>query len=267
MRLAAALLRAPIRALRRGTLWWSIAMGALVALTVGFWPAFKGGSGISEAIDQLPAGIVQAFGLEDFGTPAGFLRGNLYEVLVPLLLACAAIAFVSGQTASEEANGRLEIFLAQPVGRRTQFLFRALAVGLALVAVVVVIGAVQFVTDAMVGLEIDRGRLLATIVLCGLLAFLHGAIAFAVAGWRGRPSLVLGVGIGITVAGYVVSALFKLSDTLAPWRHVSPWDWAFGGDPLVNGAEPWRFLALAVPGVAAVILGVMLVGRRDVAAA
>ena len=52
--------------------------------------------------------------------------------------------------------------------------------------------------------------------------------------WLGRPGIVLGVGMALAVAGYVAVALFPLSDVLEPWKHASPWDWALGGDPLVN---------------------------------
>ena len=100
------LVATPLSSLRRAAIWWAAGLAALIVVTVAFWPAFRGSSGISEAIGQLPTGIVQAFGLEDFGTPAGFLRGNLYEFFVPLLLAVAVVAFVNGQTAADETNGR-----------------------------------------------------------------------------------------------------------------------------------------------------------------
>jgi hypothetical protein len=66
----------PLRAMRRATFWWCLGLAALVTGTISVWPAFKGSSGISQAMDQLPSGVVQAFGLADFGTPAGFLRGT-----------------------------------------------------------------------------------------------------------------------------------------------------------------------------------------------
>ena len=92
-------------------------------------------------------------------------------------------------------------------------------------------------------------------------------LAFAVASAKARPSLVLAVGIGAAVAGYVVAALFPLSDLLEPWHHLSPWDWAFGGDPLVHPTELWRYAALAVPTVALAAIGTVVVRRRDIAAA
>ncbi|HET7028732.1 MAG TPA: ABC transporter permease subunit [Candidatus Limnocylindrales bacterium] len=261
------LVAGPLRHLRRSTLGWGIGLAALVGLTVAFWPAFRDSSGISQAIDSLPSGLVEAFGLEDFGTPAGFLRGNLYEFIVPLLLAIAAIAAANGLTAAEEDSGRLEIYLAQPVSRGALFLGRALAVAAWVAVITILILAVQLASDSIVGLAIDTGLVVATVVLCGLLALAHGALALAVAGWSARPALVLSIGVAVVVAGYLVAALFPLSDVLEPLQALSPWEWALGGDPLVNAAEPWRYVSLVVPTVALTIFGLVGFTRRDVRAA
>jgi ABC-2 type transport system permease protein len=250
----------PLRAMRRATFWWCLGLAALVAATISIWPAFKGSSGISQAIDQLPAGVVQAFGLADFGTPAGFLRANLYDFFVPLLIVIAAVVLANGQTASEEASGRLELYLAQPIDRRAVLLGRA-------IAALVVLLVVQLGADAAVDLGIDTGYLVSTIALCALLGALHGSLAVAIAGVRARPSLVLGVGIGVAIAGCVVASLFPLSSVLAPWRHISPWDWAFGGNPLDHATELWRYAALAVPSVILTAIGVFAVARRDISGA
>jgi ABC-2 type transport system permease protein len=261
------LVAGPLRALRRSILWWSVGLASLVAATVAFWPAFEGSSGMSTLLDQLPSGMIDAFGLADFGTPAGYLRANLYDFFMPLLLAIAAVAMANGQTAGEEANGRLELYLAQPVDRRSVLLGRAMAVLVALAIITVVLAVVQFAGDAAVDLRIDSGYLASTIVLSGLLGLLHGSLAVAIAGVWARPSLVMGVGIGVAIAGCVIAALFPLSDVLAPWGHLSPWDWAFAGDPLGHPTEAWRYVALALPSVALTALGVLAVSRRDIAAA
>ena len=136
----------------------------------------------------------------------------------------AAVTLANGQTAGEEASGRLELYLAQPVDRRMVFLGRAVAT---LVAVAVITGAVAVVqlgADAAVGLRIDSAHLLSTIALCALLGIFHGSLALAIAGLRGRPSLVMGTGLAVALAGCLVTALFPLSSVLAPWQHLSPWD-------------------------------------------
>lgn len=261
------LVSGPLRQLRRSLIGWGIGLGGLVAVTVAFWPAFRGSSGISEAIDQLPAAVVDAFGLAGFGTPAGFLRGNLYEFIVPLLLAVAAVAAANGLTAAEEDAGRLETYLSQPVTRQAVFVGRTLSLALWLVVLTAWIVLVQLASDAVVGLEIDASRVVSTVVLCGLLALLIGTLALAVAGWLPRPSAVLAIGIAVAVGGYLVAALFPLADALERFSGLSPWKWALGGDPLVNQAEPWRYAALIIPAVALAILGVAGFVRRDVRAA
>ncbi len=260
------LVLAPARAIRRATIIWAAAFALLIAATVSVWPEFKGRSAISQAMDQLPQGIVQAFGLQGFGTPAGFLRGNLYDFFVPLLLAGVAVFFINSVTASEEDAGRLELIFAQPVARRAVFAGRAAAALLALLVLAVVTALVQFAIDAPMGLSIDAGRLGATLLLCVLLAAFHGGLTLAVAGLSPRPSLALGVGLGVLIAGMVAAAVLPLSQSLHPFAHISPWDWAFGGDPLVNPTETWRYLALGLPAAAMAAFGVWAFGRRDIRA-
>ena len=185
---------------------------------------------------------------------------------MPLLLAAAAVALANGQTASEEAAGRLELFLAQPVDRRAVFLGRAGAVLVGLLGVAVALTVVQLGVDAAVDLRIDPGYLLSTITLCTLLGVLHGSLAIAIAGFRARPSVVLGAGVGVAIAGYIVAALFPLSSVLAPWQHLSPWDWAFGGDPLEKVTDLWRYAALVIPSIILTAVGIGSVARRDIAA-
>ncbi len=218
-------------------------------------------------IDQLPAGVVEAFGLQGFGTPAGYLRGNLYDLLVPLLLGGAAVVYANTLTAGEEDAGRLELVVAGPVARGEVFLGRAAAMVAWVSVLGVVTAATQVASDVVFGLDVPLDRLLATIVLCALLGLLHGCLALAVAGALPRPGVVLGLGIGVLIAGFVVAALFPLSDVLRPWAGVSPWDWALSSDPLVVGADPWRYAALAGPCAVLVLIGVAGFRRRDVRAA
>ncbi|HEY6056693.1 MAG TPA: ABC transporter permease subunit [Candidatus Limnocylindrales bacterium] len=261
----------PARAAWRAGLGWALAFVFIIVSTVAFWPAFRLSPGLSggltELLDQLPQGMLQAFGLRDFDSAAGYLRGGLYAIVVPLMFAAAGVMFASGATATEEDSGRLELLLAQPVTRQALFAGRALAVLGWLLGLVVVTAVSQFASDAAFDLEIGADRLLAAIVLCALLGTFHGGLALAVAGLSARPSAVLAIGLGAALAGYVVAALFPLSADLEPWRRISPWDWALGGDPLVNGAEPWRYGVLALTSVSLGAFGVIAFTRRDVRSA
>jgi ABC-2 type transport system permease protein len=263
----AELILGPARAIRRAGILWTVSIAGLVALTVAMWPAFRDSSSVDDIMGQLPSGIVEAFGLQGFSTPAGFLRGNLYDFFIPLLLAGAAIGFVNSLLSSEEDGGRLEVILTQPVKRQWVFAGRAAAALTWTSLATVVTAMAQFGTDALVDLQIGSDKLLATMLLCWLLALFHGGLALAVAGLWPKPSLVLGVGLFVAVGGVIVSALFPLSPTLEPLAHLTPWDWALSGDPLVHGTDAWRYLALGVPAVLMAAFGTWAFARRDVAAA
>jgi ABC-2 type transport system permease protein len=261
------LLAVPLRALRRSGMVWALSMASLIAVTVAFWPAFQTQPDLNKIVEALPQAVIDAFGLADFASPAGFLRGNLYAVMVPLLLAVAAVMITNGQTAGEEDAGRMELYLALPVSRQAVFSGRLWASFVWLVGIAAVMLIAQLASDAAFGLSIGADRLVATVVLCLLLAAWYGGLTGLVAGWTARPGLAMGIGIALVVAGYVIMALFPISDVLAPWRHVSPWDWALGGDPLVHPSEAWRYIALAVPAVAMAAAGTVAFGRRDVQSA
>jgi ABC-2 type transport system permease protein len=267
VRRALELIAVPLRGARRAGLVWGLSLAALIALTVAFWPAFRDEPELSNLVAGLPQPLVEAFGLTEFGTPAGFLSGNLYAVLVPLMLAIAGVLLMNGQTASDEDAGRMEAYLAQPVRRGSLFVGRAVAVGLWLFVVGLLMLAAQLAADAVVGLSIGLDRVVATVVLCVLLGAFHAGLAALIAGWTGRPGLVLGIGMAVAVFGYVAIALFPISDVLEPWRHASPWDWALGGRPLSTATEGWRYVALGAPAVILVALGTWLFGRRDIQAA
>jgi ABC-2 type transport system permease protein len=261
------LLLGPMRALRRSGSIWALSLVALVVMTIAFWPSFHGSTSLSDLFNQMPQGLVQAFGLQDFGSSAGYLRGNLYALLVPLLLGGAGVGFANGLTAAEEDSGRLEVVLTQPVSHRAIFLGRAAAVFAWVGVLTVATAIVQYATDPIVGLSIRADRLAATILLCGLLGLLHAGLCLAVAGLVARPSLVLGLGLFVLIAGCTVASLFPLSQQLKELAHLSPWDWALGGDPLVNPTQPWRYLALGLPAVGLALFGAFAFGRRDVRAA
>lgn len=264
---AAELITGPFRSSWRAGVGWASGFVLLIVSTVAFWPAFKGSTALDAALQVLPEPMLKAFGLQDFASPAGYLRGGLYEVIVPLMFAAAGVLLANSATAAEEDAGRLELFVAQPVTRRAIFAARSLATLGWLVALAIVAIASQLASDAVFDLEIADARVVSTIVLCALLGCFYAGLAIALAGITARPGLVLSVGLGLALVGYLMAVLFPLSEVLAPWRQVSPWDWALGGDPLVNAAEAWRYAALAVPAVVLALVGIAAFDRRDIRSA
>lgn len=261
------LVTTPFLASWRAGVGWAVAFVLMIVSTVAFWPAFQGSTGLKEVLAQLPPGMLEAFGMEDFGSPAGYLKGGLYDVVIPLMFAAAGVMFANSATAAEEDSGRLELWLTQPVTRSAVFGGRVLAVlgWLAVQALVTLVS--QLASDAAFGLEIANAPVVATVLLCTLLGAVFAGVAIAVAGFIARPGLVLAIGLGLALAGYLVAALFPLSNALEGWAWLSPWDWAMGGDPLANPTEAARFIALAGVAGVLILVGGIAFARRDVRSA
>lgn len=261
------LIGAPFRASWRAGLAWAFVFALFIVATVAFWPAFRGSTALDDALKVIPTQFLQAFGLQDFASPAGYLRGGLYDVLIPLMFGAAGALFANSAISAEEDAGRLELFVAQPVTRMAFMTGRAISTCLWLVVLTLVVLVSQVGSDILFDLQIGASQIVSTILLSGLVGLFSAAIAIAVAGITARPGLVLAVSIGVALFGYIVSALFPLSDLLKPWVGISPWNWALGGDPLVNGGELWRYAALVVPSILLALVGIAAFNRRDVRSA
>jgi ABC-2 type transport system permease protein len=104
---------------RRSTVWWSVGMAVLVVGIASAYPSARdSGEGLESYMDSLPDGVVELFGATaGIGTPVGYLNSQLYANLLPLLLIVMGVGAGSWAVAGAEADGTLEMLLANPVTR------------------------------------------------------------------------------------------------------------------------------------------------------
>jgi ABC-2 type transport system permease protein len=208
--------------------------------------------------------LLEAFGAQGLSTPAGYLDGQVYALMLPLLLSGAAIAMTSALTSGDEDAGRLELLHALPLGRRTVWVARWLAATAVLGIIVVATTAV--VAAVLVPFSLDEagfGPVVVATLACGALAAFHGAIAYAVGGVGGGRGLAVGASVGVLLAGYVMAFVLPLNDHLAGARTWSPWNWAIGEQPVSDGVGIGLLVILAATG-GLVGLGTWAIERRDI---
>ena len=248
---------------REGALWGS-SLVSLVLLVTALWPSLRDSGTLNDLSGSLPSGTAEAFGLLEFGTPAGYLKGNLYAVLVPLMLCWFGISLATSSTAGDEDAGRLELLLVLPVGRRSVFLARSLASMTTLFVVGVVTWLSLIACCAVFDVDVSSKGMVSVSVMVTLLAMLHAGIALVVGGWGARRGAVLGITSSVMLIGYVLQAFLPLSDALKTWAQVSPWQWALGGDPLTGGLDFSAVAAMSGSTIALTVFGCYLAGRRDI---
>ena len=252
-----------VRAVRRSAVWWSVGIVTFVVVNLAFWPSLEGSDALEGFEDM--ADLMEAMGAQNIATPSGYVDGQVYALLLPLLLSALAITLASGLTAGDEHAGRLELLHALPVGRRTVWLARWSATLVVLGAVAVVAGISTLVSLPVFSLEeVSAVRVVMATIGCTLLAAFHGAVSFAVAAAGASRALSAGLAIVVLVAGYLMSFVLPLADALAGARDVSPWFWALGDQPVTSGVGPGRLLLTAGLTTAIVGVGTWVIDRRDI---
>jgi ABC-2 type transport system permease protein len=252
-----------VRAIRRSGLWWGVGIVAMAVITAAFWPSLEGSEALSSFEDM--EDLLEAFGAQNIATPAGYLDGQLYALMLPLLFSGLAIATVTALTSGDEDAGRLEFVHALPVSRRGVWLGRWTAAVLVLLAVAAAAAVTMVVLRPVFSYaEVSWIRLVVATFAGALLGAFHAAVAYAVGGWGGSRGRAVGVATIVLVAGYVAALLVPLVDALEWVRVLSPWHWALREQPATNGVHAGGLLLLAGVTALLVWLGTAAVERRDI---
>ena len=131
---------------RRSTIWWSVGIALVSAVTAAFYPSLRdaAGQGLSSS-DTMSSVLGLGTGI-DPSTPVGFLWSFNYSNQLPWLLMALGIALGTASIAGDESEGTLEYLLAKPV-TRTQI---AMARFAGMITVLVIASIVNLVAVAAI---------------------------------------------------------------------------------------------------------------------
>jgi ABC-2 type transport system permease protein len=253
-----------VRDAARGLVFWTGGIVLLVLVTVSIYPSIEGNDDLTEAIENYPEELLAFFGGElDLATGPGYLEGELYSLMVPLLLLVYGIGSGARAIAGEEEAGTLDLLLSHPLGRRRVLLEKLGAA----VALLMALGAIVFlaVTLSAAAFELEVGTLDVAAATLGavLLAAAFAALAILVGAATGSRALAIGVPTTLVIASYLLFGLANLVDVLEPLGPLTPWDWYAGGDQLRNGLDWSGTLLLLVTVALLAGAAIPLFERRD----
>ena len=245
----------------------AVLMMALVAAAVGamdllIYPSYRD----SLKDFQMPAAFESFVGQGlSISSPEGFVNGEFYS-WVPLLFITVAIIAGTGATAGEEANGTMDILLAQPIRRRRLVLEKAGGIAVAAILGVLLSLAGFYVVKPFIDFGVGPLRLFEATVSTIPLVLLFGMLAV----WAGvtfpTRSLASMFTIGVLVVAYFLQLMGPLASYLEWPQKLSPFYWSDSSLVVVHGMQ-WGRSALLL-GVAAIFLAwaVFNFERRDIAA-
>ncbi|WP_173037984.1 ABC transporter permease subunit [Phytohabitans flavus] len=243
---------------RRSLLVWAVAAGLLALVYASFYPQVS-----ADSMANVPEAM-RGFGFEDTSTAAGYLRGAVFGLLVPLLVTFYGAATGARTISTDEESGYLDLLLAHPISRTRLLLHRyaALAAGAILIAAAVFAAMLAVRNSADLD-SIAVSGFAAQTLNVALLGLLFGAVATGIGAAFGRSrGAVFGSTAGLGVLAY---ALHGLAPQIgAEWlRYLTPYHYYIDHQPLINGVNGGDIAVLASCATVAVAAGVWRLNQRD----
>lgn len=198
-----------------------------------------------------------------------FVHGDLYASFLgftwfgvaELLFAAFAIASVARWSA-EDADGRLELILANPHSRASVVVERALVLGAGALFVAALSGVAVAYASHSGGIDLDRARLTAATLLLVPFALVFGATGALLASWS--PRAAVGLLGGFAFAGYLMQELGPIFKWPGWVQDLSVFK--LYGTPLSSGVDPAGLEIMATIVILGFGASILAMRRRDVGA-
>ena len=248
---------------RRGLIGWSIGMAAFGGYLLAAFPTIRHNPELKRLLESYPEAMRKMLSLRDFTTGPGYLQGEVFSFMAPLLLVMVGVLYGSDATSGEEERRTIDLLLANPVPRWRVVADKAAAMATALVVVSAALYATLAVGDVVLGMGVSVAWLGAAVLASFLFALDMGMLALALGAVTGRRGLSRGVVAVVAVASYLVFGLADLVKALRPLRPFSLFYQSLGREPLFTGFAPWRTLVLVGVALALAALAAVAFERRD----
>ena len=258
------LLQQEMRSRRNAIIGWGLGLSFFPVVYLGIYPAFAEEMKSFESIMELP--IYQAMGMT-MASFEGFIASTVTNI-VPILLCIYAVISGVGTLAGEEEDGRLELIVALPIPRWQIATMKAIAIGIALFLILVIVSAASAFTlmaiesqveTAVTPLDIFFSLLAAwpVVMAVGMISLFLGAFCPT----RRIAAMIAAV---IVVIGYFGSNLAGMLTSLEKAQKLFLFYYYDAtADALVNGQQTSHMLLLLVVALISYGLAVYFFQKRN----
>jgi ABC-2 type transport system permease protein len=187
----------------------------------------------------------------------------VFGIPLLVLLTTYVISSAMRSPAGEEESGLLDVTLSYPLTRRNLVLVRAASTAISVTVIGIAVLIVTLALRNAAGLNIGVDRLVAACVGAVLLGWCLGAIMLLISAASGSRSTTLGLGVTTALIAYLADSFLPLIHHLGWVRHLSPYYWFSGGDPLSRGLSGSHSALLLILAAASTLVAVAAFERRD----
>jgi ABC-2 type transport system permease protein len=227
-----------LRNLRWQVFWYGIGLALMAALVVYVYPSYA-----RQLADiDIPEAMRALIGDVDYGTGKGFLSAEFLS-WVPIVVVVFAVMSGTGAIGNEEANGTLDLLLAQPISRRRVAIEKlgGLYAATVLVALITYIG--WLISVPFVDIDVSLGDLaISTANLVPLMLVLQALACLASVTLSNR-GVATGAVTAFAVASYFINYIASLVNALEPLSVVSVFHHYHGTEVLTDGVQ-WTGLVV-----------------------
>lgn len=250
---------------RRQILGWGIGSGLLTIWLIVFYPFIRDSEGMNELIEEMPPAMLTAFGIDPltFTTGAGYISGQLYSFIGPILIIGFAVSLGVAITATEEHDNTMDMLLSAPISRMHVVLSKLASGAIALSVIPIAMALALLAMNGPVDLKLSISGILSMNTSLLLLGLLFGAVAAGTGSFTGNPGTARGVALTLAILSWFVTAFEPLFNWLTLPATVSPFTWYMDRNLFL---EPWSSGAiwLIAATVAFALVAIWLFNRRDI---
>jgi len=259
------LLRKTWRDHAKGMIGWAVGTAVLVIVMLWVYPSIaSSNSGMDQISAAFPPEFQEMFRMNDYTSPAGYLSTELFSFMIPLIFIAMGVSWGAAVITDEEEHGTADLLYSLPIPRWRILLVKWIAVILAIVAIGVILWATLVIGGPAAGMDLGLAQVTAASLGTVLLGCSYAALAFLLGAITGRKAMSLGLSIVLALAAFLVYMLAPLVDVFARIENLSPFQWAYGNEPLWNGFDVPRLLLLAAVALVFLVASLITYQRRDI---
>jgi ABC-2 type transport system permease protein len=257
--------RRALKDLRWMVFWYALGLFLYGLLIMSFYPTVQENAALMEQYMQaLPRAMVQAFGVSDMTSIAGFLGGEFLNFMWPLIAGIFLILAGSAIVAREVEQGTIELLLSVPQSRTRLLLAKlaAFVVGLLILvlATIVALGVGAKLVDETLEFE----NLLALGIVLASFGAAVGGYSVLFSSFSRERGKAAGMAAGLTLAFYLAWVIAGLSDTWEWLKNFSIFSAYKPQLALQNGdVDFFHLVVLGAIGLVCTIVAVIIFRRRD----
>ncbi len=253
-----------------GLLIYTIISASFMWMYVAMWPSFsKESERFLELADAYPEAIMEALSInmaDMFGSLEGFIAGEHFSIVWPIILIILVLAYASSAIAGEVEKGTIELLLAQPISRLKIFFAKYFS-GLVIIAAFILLSNFSVVPFSFLhNVDFRLQNYLAISILGFLFAFAIYGICIMLSSFsssKGKPMAVTG---GLLIIMYALNVFSAFQESVENLKYASFFHYYdFAAAAIHNQLDALNIAVFLAVGIITAIIAAFIFVKRDIA--